>query len=103
MDRRESLKYIAWGTISSSLILDACKNKKLQVEDEVKIKPAPTIERMEEEKAVYEKISREKFFTEHEMATIAILSDIIIPKDEVSGSATDAKVPEFIEFMAKDK
>ncbi len=36
------------------------------------------------------------------MATIAILSDIIIPKDEVSGSATDAKVPEFIEFIVKD-
>ena len=36
------------------------------------------------------------------MATIAILSDIIIPKDDVSGSATDAKVPEFIEFIVKD-
>lgn len=36
------------------------------------------------------------------MATIAILADIIIPKDEVSGSATDAKVPEFIEFIVKD-
>ena len=34
----------------------------------------------------------DKFFTDHEMATIAILSDIIIPKDEVSG-ATDVKVP----------
>ncbi len=44
----------------------------------------------------------DKFFTEHEMATIAILSDIIIPKDEVSGSATDAKVPDFIEFIVKD-
>ncbi|PIH00465.1 hypothetical protein CS542_04605 [Pedobacter sp. IW39] len=36
------------------------------------------------------------------MATIAILSDIIIPKDGKSGSATDAKVPEFIEFIVKD-
>ena len=36
------------------------------------------------------------------MATITILADIIIPKDEVSGSATDAKVPEFIEFIVKD-
>jgi hypothetical protein len=32
-----------------------------------------------------------------------VLSDIIIPRDEISGSATDAKVPDFIEFMAKDK
>jgi hypothetical protein len=37
------------------------------------------------------------------MATIAVLSDIIIPRDEVSGSATDAKVPAFIEFIVKDK
>jgi hypothetical protein len=36
------------------------------------------------------------------MATIAILADIIIPADEVSGSATDAKVAEFIEFIVKD-
>jgi hypothetical protein len=36
------------------------------------------------------------------MATIAVLSDIIIPKDDVSGSATDAKVPDFIEFIVKD-
>jgi hypothetical protein len=36
------------------------------------------------------------------MATITVLADIIIPKDEVSGSASDAKVPEFIEFIVKD-
>jgi hypothetical protein len=45
----------------------------------------------------------EKFFTDHEMKTIARLSDIIIPKDDVSGSATEAGVPDFIEFMAKDR
>src|SRR5690606_40511822 len=44
----------------------------------------------------------ETFFNEHEMATIAVLADIIIPADEVSGSATEAKVPEFIEFIVKD-
>jgi hypothetical protein len=47
-------------------------------------------------------LAKEKFFTDHEMATITILADIIIPKDEVSGSASDAKVPEFIEFIVKD-
>lgn len=31
-----------------------------------------------------------------------LLADIIIPRDEISGSATDAKVPEFIEFIVKD-
>lgn len=37
------------------------------------------------------------------MATIAILADIIIPRDEISGSATDAKVPDFIEYIVKEK
>ncbi len=36
------------------------------------------------------------------MATITLLADIIIPKDEISGSASEAKVPEFIEFIVKD-
>ncbi|MBA4056922.1 MAG: transcriptional initiation protein Tat, partial [Marivirga sp.] len=33
---------------------------------------------------------------------IAILADIIIPKDDTSGSATEAGVPDFIEFIVKD-
>ena len=32
-----------------------------------------------------------------------MLADIVIPKDERSGSATDAKAPEFIDFMLVDK
>jgi hypothetical protein len=58
---------------------------------------------MAEEKAEYEKLTSYQFFNAHEMATIGVLADIIIPADEVSGSATDAKVPDFIEFMVKDK
>jgi gluconate 2-dehydrogenase gamma chain len=44
-----------------------------------------------------------KFFTPHEWATINVLVDIIIPKDERSGSATDARVPEFMDFMMSDQ
>ncbi|MEO7456702.1 MAG: gluconate 2-dehydrogenase subunit 3 family protein [Gemmatimonadaceae bacterium] len=44
-----------------------------------------------------------KFFTAHEWRTVRVLSDIVIPKDERSGSATDAKAPEFIDFMLADK
>ncbi len=43
-----------------------------------------------------------KFFTAHEYATVRTLVDIIIPKDERSGSATDAGVPEFMDFMMVD-
>ncbi|MFL5739539.1 MAG: gluconate 2-dehydrogenase subunit 3 family protein [Flavisolibacter sp.] len=104
MDRRESLKLIAWSTVSTSLILDACKTKDKPAESSsTPATPASTIDRMAEEKAVQEALMKEKFFTAHEMATIALLSDIIIPADDVSGSATQARVPDFIEFMAKDR
>jgi gluconate 2-dehydrogenase gamma chain len=43
-----------------------------------------------------------KFFTPHEYATVRLLVDIIIPKDERSGSATDAGVPEFMDFIMGD-
>jgi hypothetical protein len=43
-----------------------------------------------------------KFFTAHEYATVKVLVDMIIPKDDRSGSATDAGVPEFMDFMMDD-
>ncbi len=44
-----------------------------------------------------------KFFTTAEYAMVVTLVDIIIPKDERSGSATDAGVPEFIDFLMADQ
>jgi gluconate 2-dehydrogenase gamma chain len=44
-----------------------------------------------------------KFFTAQEWRTVRLLADMIIPKDERSGSATDAKAPEFVDFMLAEK
>ena len=44
-----------------------------------------------------------KFFTAHEYATVTVLVDLIIPRDERSGSATEAGVPEFMDFMMTDE
>ncbi len=38
-----------------------------------------------------------RVLTPHEWKTVGVLSDWILPADEVSGSATDAGVPEFID------
>jgi hypothetical protein len=46
---------------------------------------------------------KRKFFTAHEYATVGVLVDLIIPKDERSGSATEAGVPEFMDFMMVDQ
>lgn len=44
-----------------------------------------------------------KFFTAHEWRTVRVLVDYIIPRDERSGSATDAGVPEFMDFIMTDR
>jgi Gluconate 2-dehydrogenase subunit 3 len=46
---------------------------------------------------------KQKFFTAHEYATVGLLVDLIIPRDERSGSATEAGVPEFMDFMMIDE
>jgi hypothetical protein len=46
---------------------------------------------------------KRKFFSAHEYATVGILVDLVIPRDERSGSATDAGVPEFMDFMMIDQ
>jgi hypothetical protein len=40
-----------------------------------------------------------KFFTAHEWQTVRLLVDLVLPKDARSGSATDAGVPEFMDFI----
>jgi hypothetical protein len=42
--------------------------------------------------------ARRKFFTARELRTAAVLADDIIPRDERSGSATDAGVLNYIDF-----
>ena len=43
------------------------------------------------------------FFTPAEWRTVRLLADMIIPRDGRSGSATDAGVPEFIDFTVNDR
>lgn len=105
MNRRESLKALGLTAVSTGVLLEACKTdtkktatgggEAAAVEGENVGREAFEIERNK-------KLKEAKFFTDHELATITILADIIIPKDDKSGSASDAKVPEFIEFMVKD-
>jgi hypothetical protein len=103
MDRRKSLKALALGTLGGVAILDGCKPGDAKKEAANKsVTDGFTLDRQPEELERYEKVVAETFFTAPEMAVITILADIIIPKDEVSGSASEAKVPEFIEFIVKD-
>jgi gluconate 2-dehydrogenase gamma chain len=98
MDRRKYLKTLALGSVGAGVLISCEPGTK----EAVKAPPAFTIDRTKEELIREEKLLSETFFDEHEMKTISILADIIIPKDGTSGSATDAGVPAFIEFIVKD-
>lgn len=103
MNRRESLKTLGLSTLGAGLMLEACKTgpaKPAAVIDQAGLADTAGREAFEIERL--KKLYSEQFFTEEEMRTITTLVDIIIPKDEVSGSASEAGVPEFIEFIVKD-
>lgn len=103
MNRRESLKAIGLTTLSTGVLLQSCKSDKDKTTDKV-VEGSKEAEagRQPFEVERDKKLNAETFFTEHEMLTITVFADIIIPKDDKSGSASDAKVPEFIEFIVKD-
>jgi gluconate 2-dehydrogenase gamma chain len=104
MDRRKSIKAMLIGGVSTGILVDACQTDKKSdlAKSPESVEAGNGINRMREEQAHDTELRSATYFTPHEMATIAILADVIIPKDEVSGSATDAKVPDFIEFIVKD-
>lgn len=44
-----------------------------------------------------------KFFTPAEWRLVRMLADYVIPRDARSGSATDARVPEYMDFLLADR
>jgi gluconate 2-dehydrogenase gamma chain len=103
MDRRKSLKLLVTGAITAPLVYAGCKTDDKKTTVEKTGKPEFALDRNPDElKRERKLLAEEKFFTPEEMATITVLADIIIPKDAISGSASDAKVPEFIEFIVHD-
>ncbi len=104
MDRRKSLKTLLIGGLSVGVVAEACNSTdKEKVAEKGSVVRPDQADRMPEEIIHDKKLEEEVFFTANEMAVITVLSDIIIPKDAFSGSASDVKVPEFIGFMVNDK
>jgi len=104
MKRRDSLKTLLIGTVAgATLASTGCKTEGGTgpvVEDAAN---APGLYgRTPEELARDKRIMAEVYLNEHELSTIAVLCDIILPAKGAAGSATDAKVPDFIDFIVKD-
>lgn len=108
MKRRNVLKSIGLGSLGLVGLNPQVKaaeviDQVLAPEDKKKDPAFEQFGRTDYEKERDAKLFAEQFFNKHEMQTITVLADIIIPRDANSGSASDAGVPAFIEFMAKDK
>jgi hypothetical protein len=91
MERRELLKRVGSIPLAAGFVLSAGR---LQAAQEHVHKQAA--------KAGKAKPYTPKFFTAGEWATVRLLADVIIPADARSGSATDALVPEFMDFILDD-
>jgi len=103
MDRRDTIKSLLVGTVLGGVAMgtQSCKRDPLE---EVTKKVAETkYGRTPEEQKHDQKIQEaDDFFSASQINTIAILCDIILPAEGEHGSATDAEVPAFIEFIAQD-
>jgi len=103
MNRRENLKLLFTGSLASGFLLTTgCNPGTKEVEHKPLIGEGSGYGRTPEEIKYDERLNSTTFFTDEERKKIEVLVDIIIPADETSGSANDAGVPDFIEFMMKD-
>ncbi|SHJ14277.1 Gluconate 2-dehydrogenase subunit 3 [Arenibacter nanhaiticus] len=103
MDRRKSLKSILLGSVAGGLVMHGCKPEGDSVAEESLAKVEENhFGRTPEEKEQIAKLNAEQFFNPHELETITVLSSLILPANDKFGSAADAGVPDFIEFMVKD-
>jgi len=104
MNRRDSLRLLGIGTLSAGAVFEGCQPKADSAGKAEEGAPAfDETGRQDFEIARDKELAQEKFFDAHEMATITLIADLIIPRDEHSGNASDAGVPAFIEFIVKDE
>ncbi len=101
MNRRDTIKSLLLGSVATGLALHGCAPKSTEAE----ITTEATTDfygRTPEEITHDEEMYAEEFLNEHELSTIAVLCDIILPANDTHGSASDAGVQDFIEFIVKD-
>ncbi|KYG73515.1 Tat pathway signal protein [Roseivirga spongicola] len=103
MDRRDSLKSLLVGSVAGGLLVTGCAPGSENAEvPEVASNDLPGYGRTEKEKEHDRKVLAQEFLNEHELETIAVLVDIILPSNADFGSASDAGVVDFIDFIVKD-
>jgi hypothetical protein len=104
MDRRDSLKTLLIGGIGATgLTIGAVSCKENgeaipETETAVGLYGRTAAEQEHDERL---KIQGQ-FFSDADLTLVAVLCDLILPATTTAGSATDAEVPAFIDFIVKD-
>ena len=99
MNRRDSIRSLFLGSMAGGLALESCVS---ETESAIEQKIWEyQYGRTPEEQAYDEKLLGQQFFENSELEKIKRLANLILPPNE-QGNIEQAKVPEFIEFMAKD-
>jgi hypothetical protein len=88
MSRREAVQLLAALPFASVLTLSTADQQRARAFVDAAMEAGPAF--------------APKFFTAAEFRTVRILADMTIPRDERSGSASDAGVPEFMDFIMMD-
>ena len=91
-DRRDFVKFLAAAPLAQFAV------SALDLE-EAAIHTRETLEKLAERGQQYQP----KVFTPAEWRTVRVLVDLVIPKDARSGSATEAKVPEFMDVFMQNR
>jgi gluconate 2-dehydrogenase subunit 3-like protein len=97
MNRRDALK--AFAMVSAANLIDVTAPQMERALLGVQSLAESGEPRAESQQSAYVP----KFFNRHEWRTVGMLADYVIPRDARSGSATEAKVPEFMDFLMADK
>ena len=106
MKRRDTLKTLLVGTVAAGAAASTigCKTdgSPMSADTAKETSKEGLYGRLPHEIERDEKLRAEIYLNEHELSTIAVLCDIILPATPTAGTATAAEVPEFIAFIVKD-
>ena len=103
MDRRAYLKSLFLAPLAGGVVPGSAAAQGTGNITWTRLPTSYSYGRTETEQQTDAELFARTYFREHELLTIAVLCDIILPNDHPNGGALDAGLPDFVEFMVKDR